>query len=230
MFIKTRKLSLSILILLIPVYGHGHDRSYEMTIDNFIKHNPDINVYDITLEGIIREYDTYKEIILVMKDDEGQTLGKFIEFNNVFPNAGYFDDSGYLKYHYNPKKHYEVTIFNWLNTVGLRSKSFEHIWHYAPSCRRWNEGLNTVDRSFFEDIIEDGSFEVFFENHLTKWDSNKEVHTGRRMVTVTNPEVFKEFLRVPISSYLPFDFRRKLRSAINVLSFDSFFYKRLRRN
>ncbi len=230
MFIKTRRLLLGILLLLIPVFGYGHDRSYEMTIDNFIKHNPHINVYDITLEGIIREYDTYKEIILVMKDDEGQTLGKFIEFNNAFPNAGYFDDSGYLKYHYNPKKHYEVTIFNWLNTVGLRSKSFEHIWHYAPSCRRWNEGLNTIDRSFFEDIIEDGSFEVFFENHLTKCDSNKEVHTGRRMVTVTNPEAFKEFLRVPISSHFPFELRRKLRSAINVLSFDSFFYKRLRRN
>ena len=230
MFIRNKKLLLGILLLLVPIYGYCHDRTYEMTIDNFIKHNSDMDDCDITLEGIIREYDTYKEIILVMKNDQDQTLGKFIEFNNVFPNAGYFDDNGYLKYQYNHKKHYEVTIFNWLNTVGLRSKNSEYIWHYAPSCKRWNEGLNTIDRSFFEDIIAEGTFEVFFETHQTKWDSNREVRVGKRMVTVTNPDAFEEFLKVPISSHIPFNFRRKLRSAINVLSFDSFFYMRLRRN
>ena len=67
MLIRNKKLLLGILLLLVPIYGHCHDRTYEMTIDNFIKHNSDMDDYDITLEGIIREYDTYKEINLVMK-------------------------------------------------------------------------------------------------------------------------------------------------------------------
>ena len=227
MMMKARNFTLGIL-LLCSFYGYGHDRSYEMTIDNFIKHNPDINVYDITLEGIIREYDTYKEIILVMKNDEGKTLGKFLEFNNAFPNAGYYKGNSYYKY--DPQKHFDATVFNWLTTFGFRTKNFDYIWHDKVSCYRWNAGMGVIDRGFFEDIIRDGEFEVVFENHQLKWNSNREVLTGKRTVYVTNPEVFEEFLKVPISSYLPFDFRRKLRSAINVLSFDSLFYKRLRRN
>lgn len=223
---KIRKFSLVVSLLFFTFQGYGHDRSYEMTVDNFIKHNSDMSKYDIELEAVCIERDTYKEIILVMKNDMGQTLGKFLEFNNAFPNAGYYQD----RYEYDDQKHYDATVFNWLTTYGLKSKNFDYIWHDKVSCYRWNEGHGVIERGFFEDIIRDGTFEVVFGNHQFKRNSNKEVSAGRRIVKITNPEAFEEFLDVPISSHFPFDLRRKLRSAINILSFDSFFFKRLARN
>jgi hypothetical protein len=230
MLTSTKKIVLALLILAVPIMGIAHDGSYEMTIDNFVKHYPEMSIYDITLEAICIERDTYKEIILVMKDEQGDIMGRFIEFNNAFPNAGYFDGKGYYNYQYDPQKHYDATAFNWLTTVGFRSKNCDYIWHQKPYNMRWSKGIGIIDRIFFEDIIRDGKFEVFFENHQLKWNSQRDVHTGKRTVYVKNPEAFEEFLKVPITSYLPFEFRRKLRSVINILSFDSFFYDRLRRN
>lgn len=230
MLTSIKKIVLTLLILFLSTRGMAHDGSYEMTIDNFVKHYPEMNVNEITLEAICIERDTYKEIILVMKDKQGDTMGRFIEFNNAFPNAGYYDGKRYKKYPYDPQKHYDATVFNWLTTVGLRSRNWEHLWHEKVSCYRWNKGLGVIDRVFFEDIIRDGKFEVFFENHQLKWNSQRDVHTGKKTVYVKNPEAFEEFLKVPATSYLPFEFRQKLRSVINILSFHSFFYDQLRRN
>ena len=54
---------------LIPCFlCHAHDRSYEMTIDNFIKHYPEMRKRAPAC-AVYKERDTYSEIFYIEDED-----------------------------------------------------------------------------------------------------------------------------------------------------------------
>ena len=197
----------------------AHDRSYEMTIDNFIKHYPEMHEREIELRAVYKERDTYSEIFLYSEDEDGNIIGKQCEFNNIYPTKKRLSPDHYYSDFYLTGKHYEITIFNWLNTVGLKSDNHEYIYHGKPSCLRWNDGFGEIDKEFFEDIIKTGKFDLYFENNHMFWNSEKSLHTGRCLITVKNPEEFKKFLKIPWDINLPYDLRKKIRIVGRKLSF-----------
>ena len=205
---------------LIPCFSClAHDRSYEMTIDNFIKHYPEMHEGELELRAVYKERDTYSEIFLYIEDEEGNIIGKQCEFNNYYPTKKRLSPNHRYSGFCSIGKHYEITIYNWLNTVGLKSNNHEYIWHYAPSLLRWNDGFGVIDKEFFEDIIKTGKFDLYFENNHMFWNSEKSLHTGKRSITVKNPEEFKKFLKIPWDINLPYDLRKKIRIVGRKLSF-----------
>ena len=211
----------------------AHDGSYEMNLDNYIKFNPDMSVLeDVYATAKCKVRDAYAEIFI---------LGNrtYFEFNNHFPNNGWWGNrwpnTGWWgegpEHNYIKDKSYSITIYgNYLNTVALKSSNHEYMWHEAPRLRRYNNGLREIDRGFFEDIIRDGYFELYVEYNyrsfyscIERIENFKDIPASEKIfkvkVLVNNPDEFKKFLRVPLTSHLPVEYRRKSRALMSRLNF-----------
>lgn len=199
----------------------AHDGSYEMTLDNYIEHNPDMTVVDIELVAECKVRDSYAEIFILNKEKDHC----YFEFNNHFPNNGRW----FANRAYDEDKCFSLTIFSYLNTAALKSKNHSYIWHGKPSLFRYNRGIKEIERGFFEDIVRDGYFEIFHElnyRHFGEcWDrieNYTDITTSRKIfkykVKLENPDEFKKFLKVPLTSHLPLEYRRKCRILLDKLN------------
>jgi hypothetical protein len=214
----------------------AHDGSYEMNLDNYIKFNPDMKVLDdLEVTAYCKIRDAYAEIFINSLDSQST----FFEFNNHYPNNGWWGNrwpntswwGKGVEHNYIKDKSYSITIKGtYLNTVALKSSNHEYMWHEAPRLRRYNNGLREIDRGFFEDIIRDGYFELYVEYNyrsfyecIERIENFKDIPASEKIfkvkVLVNNPDVFKKFLRVPITSHLPVEYRSKFRALMNKLNF-----------
>jgi len=120
-------------------HWHKEDRS-DITINNFINafyFFPADGKFS-TATAICNKRKTYNEIVLVTE------LGKWFDLNQ-----GGADE-------------YSVSLWEWYNTVAIRSGNEDFIRHSKPFVYRWNA---PVSKTLVDEILRTGQFEIYVESN-----------------------------------------------------------------
>ena len=120
-------------------HWHKEDRS-DITFDNFINafyFFPADSKFSMAT-AICNKRENYNEIVLVTE------LGKWFDLNQ-----GGADE-------------YSVSLWEWYNTVAIRSGNEEFIYHSQPFVYRWNA---PIPETLADEILRTGGFEIYVESN-----------------------------------------------------------------
>ena len=171
----------------------AHNDSYEMTFHNFLENNIGYSKFEITVIAENFEKDKYCELLFF---DSETNERYYFEFNNHYSLANDSD------------KHYSITNWSWFNTIGIKAKDINYIWHYSPSMERGNNGKGIIEKEFFLSAIEDGYFILVYEWNWRNFDGywkedfdyttiTPQERVGKVKVNILNADEFKSFLETP---------------------------------
>ena len=217
---RTFFINLFLILMLSQVVCSAHDGSYEMNYTNFLLNNSGMHTQEFLAKAECRIRDDYAEISLFI--ERGGRKMYLVQFNNLYPNNRLRRSSD---------RHYSLTIKGYyLNTVAVKTAENEYLWHGKPRLRRYNRGNGEIERSLFEDIIENGYLELFTEANWRAFSVCREDlenfadipasdRVKRTKITIENPEEFEEFLETPLTAHLDVRVRQKLRALMSKLNF-----------
>ena len=179
-----------ILMLLLSNLAIAHNDNYEMSFPNFLENNIGYKKLELTVTAKNFVKEKYSEILFF--DSETKKRCNF-EFNNHYSLAKDSD------------KHYSLTNWAWFNTIGIKAKDRDYIWHYSPSMQRGNNGKGVIEKQFFLNAIEDGYFILVYEWNWRNFDGYwkedfdytkipSEKRVVKLLVNVENPDELKTFL------------------------------------
>ena len=182
--------ALIIIFLLTSTFAFAHNDSYEMSYHNFLKNNIGYKEEKISVVAKNFKKDNYSEVLFF---DSQTNVRCFFEFNNHYFLSERSD------------KHYSITNWAWFNTIGIRAKDKDYIWHYSPSMQRGNNGKGVIEKQFFLNAIEDGYFILVYEWNWRNFDGYwkedfdytkipSEKRVVKLLVNVENPDELKTFL------------------------------------
>lgn len=181
--LKTLSVLIVPMIVLKPAYSH-EPGSYDMTFSNWLKHATELETETINVTASCRE-----------------SKGGYMEI-----------DLGYSGLHFHKKRNggYDIAVNGWLNTLGIKSGTFNVIRHQKPSYPRTTleYGYGRTDvakelKSIFENISETGQFELIVEVNSMRItgpslsvmvDSMGPPRNFHHTFIVSNPALIKECL------------------------------------
>lgn len=193
--------SLATVFLAFITSAWCHDRSYEMTVENWLEKTPNIikNKQGVYTAKCRKRYsgqatkilhqvgiatilprswmpfdEAYYEVILTHEKDS-EVLGA-IHFNRHFWSRG---------------DKYSISIWGWFNTLGIRTSEQDLIWHGKPWAYRWNSWSDkeqVITSDLFETIAKDGQFTLLTENNPIRWGQG----AVEAVIKIKNPEELKK--------------------------------------
>ena len=175
---------LSISLITIKSAFSHEPSSYGMTFSNWLKYATQLEVETINVTASCRE-----------------SKGGYMEI-----------DLGYSGLHFHKKRNggYDIAVNGWLNTLGIKSGTFNVIRHQKPSYPRTTleNGYGRTDvakklKSIFENISKTGQFELIVEVNSMRItgpslsvmvDSMGPPRNFHHTFIVSNPALIKECL------------------------------------
>ena len=119
-------------------HWHAEDR-HDQTFKSFVTRNYFVPVDKVfeTPEVVCRKFSNRSEILLYSNGK------KWLDFNQ-----------------HDTWTPYSLTLWEWYNTVAIKSGNIEFISHGIPSMARWNE---EIPKELIEAILSTGKFEIYVE-------------------------------------------------------------------